>query len=440
MVSNLRAERSESGIVIPNSPSRPLTKSVRANESSNPDSNSDSSAPGLRVVPLMLCRTLRIRASVSTSSSLHGRFCERTVPHFVVLKSVHQVCHQRICKRMITIAGKVRMIGLRPAGINPVLHRAKAAHALALVPVSAIVSAANLALRLDNFVGAGVGLPRVVLAQRAVCWTDNENRRLRNVAVNGVDQIGERVAVARLVPQRARGLVGSVGQNDERGRIIFEILREELLIPLENQRSLCAVDADHLPSHAGLRGDPSEQRDGSVVGGLHLKVMISGWARIAKRSGADRRSLGLDRNRVAAIIGKQQAAAAGLLQILQFERRARRIERNPFVGPLRADADSPHAQLAFAEIEKFVALRLPAGRLRMLRPKDAEASERIAGIGVADAAVTILLLDQVARLAGKNVRGGVRVAPLQHAQRIGGLFAGAQGAFVRGELRVEAAL
>ena len=50
MVSNLRAERSESGMVTANSCSRPLTKSGRAKESRRPEEKRDSSVAGLDVV------------------------------------------------------------------------------------------------------------------------------------------------------------------------------------------------------------------------------------------------------------------------------------------------------------------------------------------------------------------------------------------------------
>src|ERR1017187_661113 len=168
MVSNLRDDKSESGMVTPNSSSRPVTKSVRANESNSPETNSDSSAPGLISFPDTFCRILRIRACGSICHSLRRSFAAICCPFLVCMVAGYQVGQQRVGQRPVSLAGEVGVVCLRQARVNPVLHRPQAAHPLALVPVRAPVGPANCALRLNDVVGSFVGMPGAMLGKRTV--------------------------------------------------------------------------------------------------------------------------------------------------------------------------------------------------------------------------------------------------------------------------------
>src|ERR1041384_7848931 len=98
--SNLRGERSESGIVIWNSVSIADTRSVNVNESSSPDSNRDSSGAGLTGLPA----TERMSSMILVWSSMRVLLpCLRRGLACFVLR--HDVREQNIGQAPVTGRG-----------------------------------------------------------------------------------------------------------------------------------------------------------------------------------------------------------------------------------------------------------------------------------------------------------------------------------------------
>src|SRR5438128_819827 len=128
--SNLRGFRSESGILMENAFSSALRTSGRANESSRPESKSDSSGSGL----MFFLENVRI-ISVICACLLIGTCPGKLVPHFgVFIVIVHEIAEQRVSEPPVARRGEVDMISLGEAGDHPLAHRALAAHFLAHVP------------------------------------------------------------------------------------------------------------------------------------------------------------------------------------------------------------------------------------------------------------------------------------------------------------------
>src|ERR1700726_2711563 len=94
MDSNFRGCKSESGILMPNSRSRSLTKSGSAKESRKPESNSDSSGSGGAVLFEALRTMARMRSLLSIGSFRADR--EKAV----VLR--HQLVEEHTAGRAIT--------------------------------------------------------------------------------------------------------------------------------------------------------------------------------------------------------------------------------------------------------------------------------------------------------------------------------------------------
>src|SRR2546425_36208 len=110
--------------------SRALSTSGSANESSRPESKSDSSGPGV-VFFLEMVRIISVICACLSIGSCSGQL----IPQFVVfLVIVHEVPEERVSEPPVTGRGEVDVIALRQAGRHPFAHRAFAAHLLLHVP------------------------------------------------------------------------------------------------------------------------------------------------------------------------------------------------------------------------------------------------------------------------------------------------------------------
>src|SRR2546427_7995968 len=122
--SNLRGFRSESGILMENAFSRALRTSGSANESSRPESNSDSSGWGvvffLEIVRMMLaicaCLSIGVRP---------GKLFPRLVVFIVI---VHEIAEQPISEPPVAGSGEMDVVPLCQPGHHPFAHRAFATH------------------------------------------------------------------------------------------------------------------------------------------------------------------------------------------------------------------------------------------------------------------------------------------------------------------------
>src|SRR5438067_7413689 len=116
-VSNLRGVRSLSGMRIANSRSRPLTRSVRLNESSRPDSKSDSSGEGSIDLPA----TCRRSSTILVWSFM--RSLVRCRPYLLVgFELPHQVAEEHRGKAAIPDRREVDVVRLRKSGVHPIAH------------------------------------------------------------------------------------------------------------------------------------------------------------------------------------------------------------------------------------------------------------------------------------------------------------------------------
>src|SRR5262249_17929607 len=107
---------------MPNSVSSAPTRSVNVNESSKPDSKSDSPAAGLMGLPKTSGMIQMILSRYSIKSVLPHRVGEQ---------------HRR--QPAVTRRSKVHVVALGDSRINPVAYRSFAAHPFARVPKRAAV-------------------------------------------------------------------------------------------------------------------------------------------------------------------------------------------------------------------------------------------------------------------------------------------------------------
>src|SRR5262249_50324377 len=128
---------------MPNSPSSAVTISASVKESSRPDSKSESSGAGSIGLPA----TLRMISMILLCLSIE----------FVLL---HQIGKQTAREPPVARRSKVHVIALRQPRVNPIPHRAFAAHAHARVPIDAAVLAAGTLLRRNDAIHAGERTPR----------------------------------------------------------------------------------------------------------------------------------------------------------------------------------------------------------------------------------------------------------------------------------------
>src|SRR5882724_5820769 len=146
IVSNLRGFRSESGILMENAFSKALKTSGSANESSRPESNSDSSGSGVVFFLEMVLIISLICACLSI-----GTCSGQLFPHLVVfLVIVHEIPEECVSEPPVTGRSEVDVIALSQAGGHPLAHGALAAHLLLHVPKCAAISQSRLALCGDN--------------------------------------------------------------------------------------------------------------------------------------------------------------------------------------------------------------------------------------------------------------------------------------------------
>src|SRR5258708_18179442 len=128
--SNFRGFKSESGILMENAFSSALTMSGSANESSRPESNSDSSGSAGGVFLEMV----RMMSAICSCLFICYPASQLLADLRVLFVIVHQVPEQRVAEAAVTRPGEVHVIVLRQAGRHPLLHGALAAHLLAHVP------------------------------------------------------------------------------------------------------------------------------------------------------------------------------------------------------------------------------------------------------------------------------------------------------------------
>src|SRR5438874_13842161 len=122
--SNLRGFRSESGILMENAFSRALKTSGRANESSSPESNSDSSGSGV-VFFLEIVRIISVICACLFMGTCAGKLFSRFIVFIVI---VHEIAEERVSEPAVSRPGEVDVIALSQTGGDPFAHGALATH------------------------------------------------------------------------------------------------------------------------------------------------------------------------------------------------------------------------------------------------------------------------------------------------------------------------
>src|SRR5439155_18626706 len=120
-----------------------LRTSGRANESSRPESNSDSSGSGVT----FFLEIVRIMSVICACLSIGIRLGQ-LFPHLVVfIVIVHEIAEERVSQPLVTGHGEMDVISLGQAGDHPFAHRAFPAHLFAHVPKRTAIGQRRLALR-----------------------------------------------------------------------------------------------------------------------------------------------------------------------------------------------------------------------------------------------------------------------------------------------------
>src|ERR1035441_3308025 len=342
MESNLRGVRSASGTRMENSRSSAPTMSGRANESSTPDSNNDSSGPTGSGLPDSLS-TISVILACLFIGRLGGEF--RTDLQ-IALVLPHYILKEHGGQSLITLGSEVRVIALGQTGHDPTHHRAFGAHARAGVPVGATILAASLLLGGDDAVHAFERAPPAFDAGEAVGRAQDQDGGRGYGAPQPLEDGGEGFEIAGFAPLGVAGLVGPIGQHDQGGVAAFEVSGVHRLIPTLDQRSFRAVDAHGFVGDAfRVLGDPTEQAHGRGFQRAHLETMAAwrgGALEEAGREGAFGGGF-LDRR---AVVGESHAAATGLLQIVELDGGAVRIQVDGLAGALGGNADTAEAEQA----------------------------------------------------------------------------------------------
>src|SRR5579862_556155 len=404
----LRGVRSESGMRMENSLSRALTMSVSAKESSTPDSNRDSSGARVSGLP----------DSFSTISVIFAcLFIRGLVGYFgadfqVAIVQPHYILKERGGQSLITERSEVHVVALSEAGHDPVDHGSFGAHAGAGIPVGAAVEAAGLQLGGDDAVHAFEGTPAALDAVEAVGRTQHQDGSRGHGAAQTLQDGGEGFQITCLAPLSIAGLVGAVGQHDQRGVAALEIGVVHGLIPAPDERGFGAVDAHGFVSDSLLLlGDPTEETDGRVFQRAQLETMAAGGDGVFEEASHEG-TFGGGLIEGLTVRGQGEAPAAGLLQVVDFDGVAIRVEVDELSGPFGGDADAAEAEqpIAFAGAQ--------AGGFPILAGAAAHivaaiAFERRTGKREARAPIAEAMLEEIAEHAGPIVGGGVGIAEVQ---------------------------
>ena len=121
-------------------------------------------------------------------------------------------------------------------------------------------------------------------------------------------------------------------------------------------------------------------------------------------------------NRLVAVV-QLHAAAARLLQIIDFDAVAIGVDTDRLAGACGGDADTAKAVVAIA-IGFAQAFALPAGGGAAARVAAPVAREWVSGDGKPGAAIAEALLEEVAQAAGPLVGGGVRIAEVEEVANL----------------------
>src|SRR5258707_1529599 len=135
--------------------SKALKTSGRANESSRPESNSDSSGSGV-VFFLEMVRIISLICACLSIGTCSGELFPHLIVFFVV---VHEIPEERVPEPPVPRRSEMDVIALSEARRHPLAHRDLAAHLLLHVPNCAAIVQRRLALRGDNAVELFHGRP-----------------------------------------------------------------------------------------------------------------------------------------------------------------------------------------------------------------------------------------------------------------------------------------
>ena len=140
---------------------------------------------------------------------------------------------------------------------------------------------------------------------------------------------------AGVLEVRFERLVRAVREHDEVGRLVAHLLGEVVLVPAQRGEDLRAVDPQRVDHDAGLRAIErhAEDADLAVADGANARPGAARRRRRTRRTPTRLRRARRDAAGVRAVDDHVEAAAAGLLPVVDLDAREARRDLGPGARP-----------------------------------------------------------------------------------------------------------